>query len=675
MKLYAGEKEGGHHPHQQKPPSKTKAKTKKTRKKTAKRSSFLWTLARTCLMLGIWGLMALGLLVLWFSHDLPDLKNLQGSTRKPSVVIQTYDGAILKSYGDLYEDMVKVQELPPYVPQALMAVEDRRFYHHFGVDVIGLLRAAYTNYRAQRVVQGGSTLTQQLAKNILFTQGSFDTRDRSFKRKIQEVILSLWLEWNFTKDQILTMYLNRVYFGAGTYGIDAAARRYFNKSARNLTVFESAVIAGLLKAPSKYSPAHNPKLAKKRAKLVLELMVEAGFLKEFQSYLDQGEKELSDASAEKDQGMRYFADWVYEQVPTIVGETDKDLIVITTFDQTMQKQAEKSCTDLMETMGKQLKASEVAFVAMTPDGAVKAMVGGQNYGVSQFNRVTQALRQPGSAFKTFIYLAALESGLTPESMMDDSPVVIGDWRPGNYKWQSRGMISLKEGLTYSVNSVSIRLTQLVGPAKVAEVAKRLGITSTLNNDLSISLGTGETTLLEMTTSYATFANQGRAVWPYGILEIRDKDGAILYSHSAEPGKVIVNATTLHGIRGMLRNVIENGTGRAANVDPTVSGKTGSNADKDAWFFAYREPEANGTDSDGVVVGVWAGNDNNKPMAKASTGGRMPARIAAAFFKSVGAIQSSDTGAAQTQSYPTMTFGDPPKEAAKDSGLNAYLKKL
>ena len=267
MKLYADKRKAKPEP---------KKKKEKKAKRSKKSSSFLGTIFRAIMMLGIWGIIAIGLVVLWFSHDLPDLKNLQANIRKPSVTIQTYDGTILGTYGDLYEDMVKVQDLPPYVSQALMAVEDRRFYHHFGVDIIGLVRAAYTNYKAQRVVQGGSTLTQQLAKNILFTQGCFSVNDRSYKRKIQEVLLAVWLEWKFTKDQILTMYLNRVYFGSGTYGIDAAARRYFNKSARNLSVFEAAVIAGLLKAPSKYSPAQHPKRAKARAKIVLSLMVEAG---------------------------------------------------------------------------------------------------------------------------------------------------------------------------------------------------------------------------------------------------------------------------------------------------------------------------------------------------------------------------------------------------------------
>lgn len=610
-------------------PKKAPKKKEPKPKKIKKGPSFLGRIFRLCLMMGIWGVIALGLVVLWFSHDLPDLKNLQVNVRKPSITIQTKDGVIIGAYGDLYEEMVKVQELPPHVSQALMAVEDRRFYNHFGVDIIGLVRAFYKNYQAKRVVQGGSTLTQQLAKNILFTQGSFSVQDRSYKRKIQEVLLAIWLEWKFTKDQILTMYLNRVYFGSGTYGIDAAARRYFNKSAKQLSVFEAAVVAGLLKAPSKYSPAQHPKRAQARAKTVLMTMVEAGFIKEYQTYLEQGAKELSSITLKQNQGAKYFADWIYESIPSIIGPVDKDIVVITTLDIDTQLHAEKTALEHLESMGKELKTSEVSFLAMTPNGAIRAMVGGKNYGLSQYNRVTH-VRQPGSAFKMFIYLGALESGLTPDSMMDDSPFSIGSWHPSNFKWRSRGMVTLKQGFAYSVNSVSIRLTQQIGPKKVAEVAKRLGVTSELNNDLTISLGTGEATLLELTTAFATFANQGRAVWPYGIIEIKDKSGKVLYKHEDTPGKVIIGNTALQGMREMLRAVVEFGSGRAANVDPTVSGKTGSNGDRDAWFFGYKETVSE--NSEPLVVGVWTGNDNNRPMAKMSTGGRMPTRIAGAFFK-------------------------------------------
>ena len=613
-------------------PSSKKGKDPKRKKRGP---SFLGRLFRTLLVLGIWGVIAGTLVVVWFSHDLPDLKNLQSNVRKPSVVVQSFDGTVIATYGDLYEDVVRVQDLPPYVPQALMAVEDRRFYSHFGVDFIGLIRAAYENYRAKRVVQGGSTLTQQLAKNILFTEGSFSVDDRSYKRKVQEVLLAVWLEWKFTKDQILTMYLNRVYFGAGTYGIDAAARKYFNKSARNLSVFEAAVIAGLLKAPSKYSPAHHPERAIKRAKVVLGLMQEAGFVRDFDSYLEQGQKEIKEITHQTGQGPRYFADWVYEMVPSMIGSIDKDIVVVTTLNTDMQRHAEKVCQMHLEATGKEFKTSELAFVAMSPDGAVKAMVGGKDYTASQFNRVTQAMRQPGSSFKMFIYLAAMEAGKTPDTLMDDSPFVLGKWKPGNYMWKSQGEVPLRTAFARSINSVSIRLTKDVGPLAVASVAQRLGISSQLNTDLTISLGTGETTLLEMASAYATFANEGRAVWPYGILEIRDKSsGQILYRHQESPQKTIVTQPALDHLRQLVRAVVEEGSGKAANVDATVAGKTGSNGDKDAWFFGYRETPLAETDPgfSQVVVGVWTGNDNGALMSKKSTGGRIPSRVAGDFFR-------------------------------------------
>lgn len=650
-------------------------------KKKEKPSSFWKIMLRAFLMAIIWAIIGLGGLVLWFSHDLPDLKNIQITSRRPSILVQSFNGVVLGTYGDLYEDMIKVQDLPPYVPQALMAVEDKRFYHHFGIDVIGLIRAAYANYRASRVVQGGSTLTQQLAKNLLICQGTFDINDRSYKRKIQEVLLAIWLECKFTKDQILTLYLNRVYFGSGTYGVDAAARRYFNKSARNLTVFEAAVVAGLLKAPSKYSPAQHPERAKGRAKVVLELMVSAGFIKEYQSYLEQGEKGLITLAQENDQGTRYFSDWVYENLPQIVGPVNEDLIVITTLDVEMQRQAERVCKHYLETMGQELKVSEAAFIAMSPTGAIKAMVGGKDYGKSQFNRSTQALRQSGSAFKTVIYQAALEAGMTPETLIDDTPFEMDKWKPSNFKWKSRGVVSLREGLAYSVNSVSIRLAQMVGPHKVAEVARRLGITSRLTHDLSIALGAGETTLLEMTTAYATFANQGRAVWPYGIWEIRDKKGNILYHHSDNPGKQIISASVLGGMEDMLRAVVEIGSGRATNVDSTVRGKSGSNGDKDAWMFAYRHDSAENQHQKGyrdIVVGVWVGNDNNKPMAKISTGGRMPARIAASFFKAERFDEKNKKPAdGKIKEKVTANKNSPPPytKSGKKTSLGSYLNTI
>lgn len=634
MKLYPGSPQ---HPREDKKKNEKLQKEKRPRKskKTSKSafSRIMGKMIYALFMMGVWGGIALTLIVLWFSQDLPDLGSLSVQSRKPSVIVQTHDGTILGTYGDLYEDMVPVADLPVYVPQALMAVEDRRFEYHFGVDFIGLIRAAYTNYKAQRVVQGGSTLTQQLAKNILQTHGLFSIQDRSMKRKIQEVLLALWLEWKFTKPQIMTMYVNRVYLGSATYGIDAAARTYFNKSARNLTVFESAVIAGLLKAPSSYTPSKNPKRSIERATTVLRLMQEAGYIKEYESHLRQGEVDLANIQLAQGKGGKYFADWIYDSIPSIIGPITKDIVVITTLDTDMQRHAEMVTKYYNETMGKELKASQIALIAMSPDGAVKALVGGRNYAESQYNRATQAFRQPGSSFKTFVYLAGMESGMTPDTMIDDSPYNNGKYSPSNFRYISQGEANLRTAFTKSINSVAVRIAEKVTPLRVAETAQRLGITRPLPNMLSIALGAGETTLLELTAAHATFANKGYAVWPYGVIEIRDKEGNILYQYTEPPKQKIIAATPLSAMRDLLRANVESGSGRVANVDSTVAGKTGSNGDRDAFFLGYREDY--GTFNKGyanIVFGAWVGNDSGAAMAKVSTGSRIPTRVCSDFLK-------------------------------------------
>lgn len=605
---------------------KTKNLKKISNKK--KKSSYLGIFGRFLILASIWGSIFLGLIALWFIQDIPDLSKLQSNVRTPSVSIQTLDGTVIGTYGHVFDEMVRVQDLPTHVPQALMAVEDRRFYYHFGVDFIGLIRAAYENYRAKRVVQGGSTLTQQLAKNLLFSEGSFDVNDRSFKRKILEVFLAIWLEWKFSKDEILTMYINRVYLGGGTYGIEAAAQRYFNKSAKELNVFEAAVIAGLLKAPSRYSPSSNPEKAKARAKTVLQLMEEAGFIKNAEQYLNEGMHVLE--SNKQEPAFKFFCDWVMEKLPDFVNNLDRDLIVVTTLDPAMQRHADHVCKDYLEDMGAKLKTTQIAFVAMSPDGAVRSMVGGQDYRKSQFNRVTQALRQPGSTFKMFTYLAAMEDGLSPEDMVDDTPLVVGNWHPGNYTWKARGAVSISQAFARSINMPAIRLMLRVTPKKVIEVAHRLGITSKMEEHISLSLGAIETTLIDLTASFATYANEGRAVWTYGILEIRDKEGNILYRRDEKPTAVVIKPEPLAKMNTLLRTCVAEGSGYAANVG-NVKGKTGSNGDKDAWFISFRESD-NAQGFQNIVVGVWTGNDNNKNMAKESTGSKLPPRVAASFYR-------------------------------------------
>lgn len=613
---------------------------------------FFW---RGLILLLAWGALFFGFSLLWFTYDLPDIDKLQAAVRKPSVTVQTQDGHVIGTYGDLYEDLVLVNELPPYVPQAFLAIEDRRFYSHFGVDPIGLIRAAYTNFRADKIVQGGSSITQQLAKNFLFTQDLYGTNDRSLRRKIQEALMAVWLEWHFSKDQILTIYLNRVYFGSGTYGIDAAARKYFSKPAKQLSVLEAAVLAGLLKAPSKYSPAHHPDLAFARAKLVLQQMVEAGFLKEIDSYLKSDEFKHPPAQSDAHQSLRFFTDWVNEMIPNYVSTNDRDLIVVTTLDLQLQEKAEAAAMKKFSEMAKDLNVSELGLVLLTPDGAVKAMLGGHDYTSNQYNHATQAQRQPGSAFKFFIYLAGLEAGLSPDTLVEDTPFSIGNWSPKNYgRYQPQGEVTVEYGFAHSVNAVSVRIAQRVGPESIAALAQRLGIMSPMHHNLSIALGTCEVTLLELTAAFATVPNNGLSVWPYGILEIRDKEGHILYQRTPPQEQPVIAQAHLKQMRQLLTAVMRGGTGSSAYIGVPSGGKTGSNGDRDAWFIGYVEGS--------LVGGVWVGNDK-KDMKKISTGSRLPTRIWAEVMKEA------------IQIYPPYATVAPASAGEEDDNMGAVLEHL
>ncbi|MBL0941638.1 MAG: transglycosylase domain-containing protein, partial [Alphaproteobacteria bacterium] len=518
--------------------SRHKRTSKSSPKPSRRLSKGIW-LSKAIILLAIWGSVCMGALVVWFGYDLPDIGRLQAVTRKPGISIVGQDGTLIATYGDIYGSTVAQKNLPPYIPQAILATEDRRFYNHFGVDIWGIMRAMWTNYRAQRIVQGGSTLTQQLAKNFLLSEKLYTPSDRSMRRKAQELMLALWLEYNFSKGQILNIYMNRVYLGAGTYGIEAAAQKYFGKRARSLTLYEAAVIAGLLKAPSVYSPTNNPKLADERAQVVLNTMVEAGFisLQERQSLKGSGRK--MHQSYDESRVGRYFTDWIVESIPNYIGELDRDIMVITTYDARLQRIAEQQTKVILEKYGKERGVGQAALVAMTAEGAVKCMVGGRDYDQSQFNRAVQAVRQAGSAFKLFVYLAALEKGVPATAMLSDRPVRIGRWQPKNYHWQPRGEISFADAVAYSVNTATVRLAAQAGRKQIASAARRLGVVSPLPDDLSIALGSADVTLLQLTSSYAAVANGGTGVWPYAILEIRDRYGHVLYRRKGQgPGRVM-----------------------------------------------------------------------------------------------------------------------------------------
>ncbi len=451
-----------------------------------------WAALRWALVLTIWGVVALSAVFGYFALTLPETSDLPNAERRPSITLVSSDGALLATYGDLFGDTVRVRDMPKFLPDAVIATEDRRFYSHFGVDLFGLLRAAVINLRAGRVVQGGSTITQQLAKNL------FLTPERTFGRKIQEMELSLWLERKFTKEQLLEIYLNRVYLGAGTYGVDAAARRYFGKSAREVTLYESAIIAGLLKAPTKFSPARDRERAAARAEQVLANMVDAGLITQDQAAAAARQSvRLADVTSSRSNN-HYFADWIVEQLGDFGGIENQDLPVVTTLDARLQAAAEAAVGETLARDGPKAAAGQAALVAMTPDGAVRAMVGGRDYGGSQFNRATQALRQPGSAFKPFVYLAALEAGIKPSNHFVDGPISIGKWQPHNYTNRYLGDITVADAFAQSINTVAVQVEMRTGVPRVVAAAHRVGITADLTNDASLALGTSEVTLLELT---------------------------------------------------------------------------------------------------------------------------------------------------------------------------------
>lgn len=577
------------------------------------------------------GVICIAGVLIYYASELPDLNNIKTAIRVPSVEIQSSNGKVLGNYGDLYEEVVQIKDLPQHVIAAFVAIEDKRFFNHFGIDFVGLSRAIYRNYISHSIVQGGSTITQQLAKNILIVEGCITYKDKSISRKIKELLLALWLEHRFSKTEIMMMYLNRVYFGAGTYGIEAASKKHFNKHASQLNVYESALLAGSLKAPTKYNPSEHRSYANNRAMLVLKKMEEQGYIKDAKEIEKTNINKVVTNNIRCDNS-QYFCNYAYDQAKKILGDLDSDIIVVTTFDENKQKIAEEAVNFYYKTEKDKYKFSQVAFLCIDRDGAIQAMVGGVNYQSNQFNRVVQAQRFPGSAFKIMVFGAALEYGYQLYDQISDEPVSIGSWHPKNFGWKSRGYISLLSGFSHSVNAVCIRLAQSIGLKRVAQFAKKLGITNVSQEDMSIALGTTPVTLKDLTGAYASFMD-GYYVSPYCVLQIKRKNGEVIYSREEPEPIEVLDDEVLNNCRDLLHEVVQAGTGRAANVNYDVYGKTGTNGETDAWFMGFYDPEKN--EEEGCAIGVWIGNDilSNK-MTKKSTGGRIPARIAAMFLKNL-----------------------------------------
>ncbi|NBX66101.1 MAG: PBP1A family penicillin-binding protein [Proteobacteria bacterium] len=627
----------------------------------SRKSGFFGAFFRWMFVLAIWGGIVVGGVVLWYGKDLIELTRKSNFERKRSVVVLANDGqTVLANYGESSGKRVKVQDLPPYVGNAVLAIEDRRFYYHLGVDPIGLLRAAVMNWRQGRIVQGGSTITQQLAKNL------FLKPDRTLKRKIQEAILAVWLEIKYTKEEILTSYLNRVYFGAGAYGIDAASRVYFDKTPERLTLEEAAMLAGLLKAPSRLSPEVNPDRAIERMNMVLTAMESSGFI--------DVKKEEEDKNSGKptpprkpfslrsnNDGSRYFADWVLDRANELIGISGADLTIVTTLDHKLERVAQEAVRSSIDTFFKDAKRKpQGAVVVLERDGAVRAMIGGTNYRESQFNRATQALRQPGSSFKPFVYLAALEKGWRPGDPIEDAPIQLGSYAPANHDGQYYGLVPLSSAMALSLNTAAVRMAVEVGIDAVIDVAHRAGIKGEIVPNYSAALGTAEVSVIEMAQAYATIANYGIPTEPYGIVSIRDSENDVLYKHEAQPQPPVIDGDACRRLIAMMQEVVTRGTGGRAYPGFPVAGKTGTSSDyRDTWFVGM-----SGT----AVAAVWVGHDDNTQMRK-QYGGNAPAEI---FRQVIKTAQEGRPIVAMTDADPyEMSFGS----AFASEGLSGVFTRI
>lgn len=569
-----------------------------------------WRVFYWLVVAGAWLAFALVLMGVYLALDLPDVSDFSPPAYEPSIVVMARDGSTVATYGDVYGEWLDYEALPPALINAVIAIEDRRFFDHSGFDMRGITRAMVANIRAGHVVEGGSTISQQLAKNL------FLTPERTFKRKIQELMLAVWLEIKLSKRDILTVYLNRMYLGARSYGVDAASRTYFGHSARELSTSQSALLAGLLKAPSALSPFRDYSMAVRRSHVVLDAMVETGAL-------TPGEAEQARLQRPRTTrpgpitNSRYFADWLVSSLPSEVRTAGVPLIVHSTLDLTAQAVAERALSHRLAEEGPLHGITEGAILVTSPDGAVRAMVGGRSYGRSQFNRVVQARRQPGSAFKLYVYLAALDAGMSPHDQMRDSPIILDGWEPRNHDGKYQGMMTLEDAFAQSVNTVAVKVSERVNRRRVITVARRLGVTSPITPHPSVALGTSELSLLELTTGYAVVANGGYGVSPTGIIEVRSHTGELLYKPDFELADRIVAGPANRAMRDMLTHAVEKGTGRAARTGAPVAGKTGtSQGSRDAWFVGF---------TGDYVAGVWVGNDDGTPMRGVS-GGTTPARI-------------------------------------------------
>jgi len=598
-----------------KPPAKRKRARQP--RKTRRKRSLIGRAIYWGLVLGLWLIIGTAGTIAWTGAHMPPLQSLEIPKRPPSIQIVDLDGRPLATRGDNGGAVLPLKEMPNYVPQAFIAIEDRRFYEHYGVDPWGIARAAVANILHRGVAQGASTITQQLAKNLFLTQ------ERTVHRKLQEMLLALWLERKFSKTQILELYLNRVYFGSGAYGIEQASQHYFGKPAKQMSLPEAALLAGLVKSPSRLAPTRNFDGAEHRAQTVLAAMTDVGFITPASEKVALAHPPQVAAQAGNG-SINYVADWVMDAINDVLGHVDEDIVVRTTIDTGLQAGAEQALTEELAQKGDKNGVSQGALVAMTPDGAVRTLIGGRSYGESQFNRAVAAKRQPGSAFKPFVYLTALEHGLTPDSVRLDAPIKIKGWQPENYGHEYYGPVTLTKALALSLNTVSVRLTMEFSPTAVIRTAYRLGIASKLEPNASIALGTSEVSPLELVSGYAPFANGGLAVVPHVIERITAANGKVLYARNDQPLGRVIEARYVAMMNEMMAQTLTIGTAHKAALQGwPAAGKTGTSQDfRDAWFIGYTAH---------LVTGVWLGNDDGTPTKKV-TGGGLPVEIWSRFMR-------------------------------------------
>ena len=564
----------------------------------------------------VWGsavaallLLALGTSVFFAARNMPGYATLMNSQVGQTIVVRAKDGSEIVAMGPSYGQWLHSDEIPQVMKDAMVAVEDRRFHSHFGVDPIGLARAVFVSLRDDRPVRATSTISQQLARNV------FLNSNRTVDRKLREAVLAMALEWKFSKEQILELYLNKVYFGGGAYGIDSASRKFFSHSARELSTAEAAIIAGLVKAPSRYSPTADVDAAVGRANVVLQLMREQGRISASEAAVDLDTVKIKPEEGQN--SVRYFTDWALPQLDILVDEPNEPLEVYTTIDLNMQKAATAAI------QANAPSGTQGALVSVDRDGAVRAMVGGLDYVSSNYNRATTATRQPGSAWKIFVYMAALESGYTPDTGVTDSPVNINGWSPRNSSGRYSGEIDIRTAFAYSINTVAAKLGVEVGFPTVADMARRFGVTTPINTHPSMVLGTSDVRLIDMTRAFASIARKGVAVTPYGITKVTTADGRLLYQHQDDTSRVLVAPWVAAGMTDLMQTAVSTGTGKAAQIGRPVAGKTGTtSSNKDGWFLGF---------SSGITTGVWMGRDDARAVGVLQ-GGRAPARAFADYMK-------------------------------------------